>query len=341
MRRGVKRFLTMWSKPRQIEKLSVPQCERDALAQLATARGETPEATLERFTPAQLRQMPDMPWCIPDLRRAKFCAAGIDPDGTPYVSLANGRVFYGHLSRRNHRRIYSYVSDVISPLVTEDTFLLAMDVVKRYIAYRDDAELPARSAGARLVEAGAYIGHKTLKYVDKVVGHDGRVLAIEMMPENAALLRRNIEANALTDCTTIVEAGVWNAAGQIQAQGMGRQRNSLVRIDTLDTEVKRSVRTDTLDNFLDAWGEPLIDLIVLTVNGAEVEALQGLVRWRDRVKAVRVYAGYARAGVPTQPECVQIFQEWGFTIVPQRVDHVVLGVNPRFAHGKAGREHAA
>jgi FkbM family methyltransferase len=334
------RFLTMWSKPQQLEALTPP--EREALAQLATARGETPEATLERFTPAQLRQMPDMPWCIPDLRRAKFSAAGKDPDGTPYVSLANGRVFYGHLSRRNHRRIYSYVSDVISPLVTEDTFLLAMDVVKRYLINWDDVSLPTpSSSGARLVEAGAYIGHKTLKYVDKVVGHEGRVLAIEMMPENAALLRRNIEANSLGDCTTIVEAGVWNAPGQIEAQGMGRQRNSLVRIDKLDTEVKRAVRTDTLDNFLDAWGEPLIDLIVLTVNGAEIEALEGLVRWRDRVKAVRIYAGYARAGMPTHPKCVQILKEWGFTIVPQHVEHVVVGMNPHFAQGEAGRERAA
>jgi hypothetical protein len=132
---------------------------------------------------------------------------------------------------------------------------------------------------------------------------------------------------------TIVEAGVWNQPGSVPAVGKGRQRNSLVQIDELQGHKLPSIRTDTLDNLLDAWGEPLIDEVTITVNGAEIEALEGLVRWRNRVKAIRIYAGYKRQGSPTVETCRRIVSEWGFRITPQRVEHIILAVNPKLTDG--------
>ena len=192
-----------------------------------------------------------------------------------------------------------------------------MDVCRRYLAdahwYRSDLLPPS---GGTVAEIGAYLGHKTIKFVDRVVGPSGRVLAVEVMPDNSEVLRLNISGNALEEQVTIVEAGVWNRTGEEIVLGTGYQQNSLVSTDTHDFQAITRVKTDTLDNILAGWDVPAIDFLDIRVNGAEIEVLEGLDRELARVRVIYIAVPYSRGGVSTRERCLEILRDKGCSILP-------------------------
>jgi FkbM family methyltransferase len=124
----------------------------------------------------------------------------------------------------------------------------------------------------------------------------------------------------MAGCIDVMHCGVWNEPGQLAVKGMGRQRNSLVSIDHLEREHETLVPTDTLDNVLRRWGQPRIDLMVITVNGAEIEVLEGLDRELARVRVLYVAAHFKRDGKPTRDVCRQMLRAKGCTILNEAKD---------------------
>lgn len=128
--------------------------------------------------------------------------------------------------------------------------------------------------GGTFVDAGANIGFYTVLAASRV-GTAGSVIAFEMMPDTAEILRCHVSRNALAQ-VTVVEEALSNVAGQrikasvepgvhgqasIVAPGEGR-RQTIVEVETT-----------TLDKALAAVGQ--IDLMKLDLEGAELLALQG------------------------------------------------------------------
>ena len=182
------------------------------------------------------------------------------------------------------------------------------------------------------MEAGAYLGHKTIRFIDDVVGTMGKVLAIEMMPDNIEVLRKNIQANGLGSCINVINCGVWSSSGETEVMGKGRQRNSIASIDKLsNSNMRITVRTDSLDNILHSWGEKVIDFLALTLNGAEVEALHGLEKEINRIKVIYVAARYTRKGQGTQQPCIEILKKRGCVILPQSGDSNIYAATKNFA----------
>lgn len=207
---------------------------------------------------------------------AEVGSAGVSK-GLSYLTLPNGRIFYGYISHGNHQRAYYYVRDLLPKQLDKYTFLLGLDVVHRYIS--DFARLPEKflpGRGGIIVEAGAYLGHKTIRFVDEVVGTEGKVLAIEMMPDNVRILRKNIIKNGLESSIDVWEAGVWKEHSEMKVRGKSQQRNTLIYLEKLDEDTGVVVPTYSLDEILENWGHEPVDLLYITLNGAEIEALQGL-----------------------------------------------------------------
>jgi len=92
-----------------------------------------------------------------------------------------------------------------------------------------------------------------------------------------------------------------------------------------------TVRTDSLDNILHSWGEKVIDFLALTLNGAEVEALQGLEKEINRIKVIYVAARYTREGRGTYQSCIEILRERGCVILPQSGDSSIYAATKYFA----------
>ena len=293
-----------------VEKVTV-----DRIETIAKARTETVEQVKSRFSKLQLGLAPrSFSKHIPALREMEFVETGVS-DGMAYAKLHDGHTFYGFKSMPNHRRAFEFVKDLLAPEINEDTFLVALDVVQRFatnFTWPPEEITPPKDG--IVVECGAYLGHKTIRFAEELVP-DGKVLAIEMMPENVKILKKNIEANNLQHRIDVMEFGVWNESGELEVRGKGRQRNTLVDLDKLSDDTGVMARVETLDNILDSWGQNRVDLLFITVNGAEVESIAGLNQWLQRVRGIFVAAPYERDGQKCSDICRNLLKEKGCEIL--------------------------
>jgi hypothetical protein len=112
-----------------------------------------------------------------------------------FAELDNVRVFYSFLSQLSHRK--EYVADTLSDAITEESYLAAIDVVQKYITdytWPPDGLVP--QARANIIQLGADLGQKTIRFAEELAGDGTRILVVEMMPENCAIPRRNVVEDA-------------------------------------------------------------------------------------------------------------------------------------------------
>lgn len=298
---------------------------------LSRLRGETPEQTLQRFGAKKLRKIPGgIRRHTEALLRTEFRATGVEGDRA-WAEVPSGRRFYGHPSLRSHRREYTYLADKLHPVVTEETYLICKDVVSRYITdwgWYPRELLPG--PGGRVVEVGAYMGHKAMRFVDECVGPTGRVLSLELNEENTRTIALNAEYNGMESVIDTVTTGVFSHEGTQRVISRGRQRNSLVNLDKLDGGIEYyDVPVRTLDSLLEQWSEPVIDFMVVTANGAELEVLRGLDRWFNCVRVMYIAACYTVDGSSTYESCLEYLNSRGCEILPQSSEIVIYAANPR------------
>ncbi len=295
---------------------SLSNTARARLETIAKVRNESHESVMARFSSRDLARAPaSFPKHIDALRSTAFETAEVR-DGLAYVKLSNGRSFYGNISKPNHQLAYEYVADLVPSILNEETFLLGIDIAQRYAS---DSIWPPKQLhppqGGTVVECGAYLGHKTIRFADELVGPKGKVLAIEMMPDNVEILRRNIRENGLQDIIDVIEAGVWSKPDRLVVKGKGRQRNTLVDLAKLEEEQGFDDPVDSLDNILENWGQPIVDLLFVTVNGAEVEALPGINHSLSRIRGLHIVALYSRDGRQNHEICREILRDKGCKIL--------------------------
>ena len=139
--------------------------------------------------------------------------------------------------------------------------------------------------GDFFVDAGANIGIYTV-LASRLVGSSGRVLAIEMMPDTAAILRRHMECN---DCgnARMVQLALADLAGDAVTARVSPGKHgqaSIIRADYDDKVSEITVQSTTLDTLLDD-GAP-IRLIKMDLEGAEERAMQGAADVLNRTHAL-------------------------------------------------------
>lgn len=152
--------------------------------------------------------------------------------------------------------------------------------------------------GDVVLDAGANIGALTV-YLGRQVGSTGRVIAIEMMEETAARLRRNLALNDMT-WVTVVEAALAAKEGETVtaevAEGYFGQA-SIAAGANAGRDVRRTqVRTTTIDSVAENLHS--IALMKMDLEGAEPQALEGAVRTLKKTKAV-VFESWAADGGET------------------------------------------
>jgi len=288
------------------------------LQRLADLRNEPIDTVRNRFGPL-LDTLPSFSKYTSMLPALPIAASGVE-EGRAWIRLKNGRIFYGYLSRSNHRQAFKFFKDQVPDGINEDTFLLGLDVCHRYISGKPcpwETGLPLPDKPKYIVECGAYLGHKTIRFAERVAEANGQMLAIEMMPDNVEILKKNIEANGLQSVVKVIQAGVWSEPGSMPIRGAGRQRNSLLEIKNITEFRNVDVRVDSLDNLIGEWDVEAnaIDLVYITVNGAELEALRGLDAAAPRVNALFVVAHYhAEGGRSSAEVCREILGNRGYTL---------------------------
>lgn len=183
---------------------------------------------------------------------------------------------------------------------------------------RDWAELPEIAAlrgdrlrpGARIFNLGAHQGVVALMLA-REVGDEGRVVAVEPSPHNAAAALRNRDLNGMRQ-VEVVQAAVSDREGTI---AFNARLNGQLD-DGSGSGGLLEVPSVTVDALADRFGIP--DVVFLDVEGAELMALRGaervLASGADFCVEVHVGCGLERLGGSVD-EVISRFRAADFTLV--------------------------
>jgi FkbM family methyltransferase len=136
--------------------------------------------------------------------------------------------------------------------------------------------------GDLFVDAGANIGVLTV-LGSKLVGPAGRVIAVEMMPDTAAILRAHIADNQCEN-VSVVEAALSNLSGRTVRATVppGKFGQASIVVDQPGTTI--DVRTITLAEVIGDVSN--VKLLKLDLEGAELDALKGLGDALEKIEAI-------------------------------------------------------
>jgi FkbM family methyltransferase len=124
--------------------------------------------------------------------------------------------------------------------------------------------------GEVVVDAGACIGRHTL-WLARAVGPQGKLIALEPLPANFRMLRRNVRANRLANVVCI-PAALGATRGQVELRFDYETSTASSRRELPGRAV---VDQWSLDLLLAELGVETVDIIKLDVEGMEIDALEG------------------------------------------------------------------
>lgn len=183
-----------------------------------------------------------------------------------------------------------------------------------------DAYLPKE--GGTIIEAGAYVGYKAIAF-GRRVGPTGKVLAIELDPENHALLQENVSLNGMETHVFTRCCAVWSDDTILPFYGRNRMNNSVASVDEKKPPQKGKVPAYSLDTIIIDSGFEHVDYINLQLNGAEVDALAGLQVCWGRVGYVNIITRFHQDGVLVVDKARELIESRGGRIVvDERVGHL-------------------
>jgi len=146
--------------------------------------------------------------------------------------------------------------------------------------HAQDAIAAAVRPGSVVYDVGAHIGIVTLG-VARLVGEEGRVVAFDGDPDNAAILRETCQLNHLEQSVRVVHAAVWSHTadkGILFRRGAKRLSHGGVETDKYHPALADGpaiqVSSITLDDFVASERNPP-QLIKIDVEGGEYEVLRG------------------------------------------------------------------
>ena len=122
-------------------------------------------------------------------------------------------------------------------------------------------------AGDVVFDVGAGIGAETLVF-SRLVGPEGRVVAIEAHPRTFARLQRLVDANGLANVTTL-QVAVSDADGTTAISNSQTHVRNTTGADGIDVPARR------IDSIAQELGIREVDLLKMNVEGAERAALPG------------------------------------------------------------------
>jgi FkbM family methyltransferase len=210
--------------------------------------------------------------------------AALLKDGAVLVKLNDGIIFYAQRDKEVMSRAGEYLArihsrygnnHILAKIETFEYFGTLWRQIREQ--YRDDVyqKYYKIRKGDIIVDVGAHIGTFAVRAAT-IVGQEGRVVAIEPETDNLKFLRKNIQDNKLHN-VVIVPKAIWSSQGKLKffiAERTGR--HGLINDKDQDPNKFIEVEVDTLDNILKDVGISKIDFIKMDIEGAEVEAYQGM-----------------------------------------------------------------
>jgi len=268
----------------------------------------------------------------------------------PFVVLNDDIILFGMYPTEFEKRVFHKWMDRINPNINEEAVRLAMDVILRYqyphamphltMPYsrrqrtcfhpqhietisdlpnltmdqkRSLLEVFMPKRGESFLDAGAYIGFGVVRMA-RELGAQSKVIAVESDPEASFLLDINVKANNLSN-VVIVSKSISDQDGFASFHKTERQANSLIA-GMVDAESTIRVPSTTIDTLMKELGVDSLDRASITINGAELEAVNGMKTTLERSQRLKIsIAGwYKRNGRRICDTLSLILQGYGYNV---------------------------
>jgi len=143
-----------------------------------------------------------------------------------------------------------------------------------------------------IIDCGSFLGFGEVRIASE--SPNVRIVAVEASAACYPYLERNLKVNNITNVTPLHRA-VWNEIGELELESGYAQNNSLVS-EVVQGKTTQSVKTITIDAIVEEQGLERVDMLSLTLNGAEVEALAGAERTLAELRPrIRLAGWYTRS----------------------------------------------
>ncbi len=247
---------------------------------------------------------------IEEILKLEIDSMGVSTDGVPWVKLSSGLIFYSFKPNEDMTKLYLLLKRKI-PKIQKECFTVVFDIVLRYVVPRnlpgETVFQPSRyrpirdplndfnfkkinkmelasffrpSEGEVFIDLGSYIGFGAMR-IASLVGSKGKVIVFESDPIVLQILKRNICENNLNN-VVIVEKAVGNSSGIktfYRSEGTVNSTNDWV-LKNLGYDDLKTIEVDVenVDDALLRLNIQKVDMINITINGAEYDALLGMER---------------------------------------------------------------
>jgi len=219
-------------------------------------------------------------------------------DRMPFVKLKSGITFYGppvQLTERPSGQLLNL--NQYATRLTEGVVQLINNVRVRYYGEGRPGKQHARyiyKPGDVVLELGAYHGYYSL-YIAERIGASGTLIPVEFVPDNYHILERNMQAN-FPDRATALNVGIDARPGKKKAfigneQVAGFQEAVVAHYQGENYQVL-DVQTDTVDNIVRDHELDAIDLVIVQVNGHEIQAFQGMQKSLPKIRNMAIASPY-------------------------------------------------
>lgn len=282
----------------------------------------------------------------------------------PWIELRDGPRFHGFATEKANREVFRLLRGDLPAGIPETHFRLVKDCLNRYVFphMRPDLKPPGYPVEAMFgfhgqhkdaiadqpeavravladafrpksdevfVDCGAFLGFGELRIAPEI--GSGHIYAIEASKACHALLQRNMTYNKITNVTALHRAA-WKEATELELETSIAQGNTLIE-EVHKGTAKERVRTVSVDGLVDEFGLKRLDMLSLTLNGAEVEAIEGAARaLRDLRPRIRLAGWYSRGGTKIWQLTKAQLEPYGYRVFVGPRGNVMALPQERVAH---------
>lgn len=134
---------------------------------------------------------------------------------------------------------------------------------------------------------GAYFGHGALS-IANTVGGSAKIVCVEAKRNNVEVIKEHARRNSL-NCIEVWNNAIWREAGMPIEFNLTKRQANAIDGNVISGGSTSKVMTTSLPAIIKAIGQAP-NLISLTVNGAEVEAIEGLQSMTKNMLPERIIA---------------------------------------------------
>lgn len=166
--------------------------------------------------------------------------------------------------------------------------------------------------GWRVIDIGAYLGHGAAKMA-QLIGPEGKLICVEAKHQNYLVVQEHLRRNCFEQ-VQVFENAIWSEAGHTVDFHVTEYQANAIDAEVVDGQ-KVCVKTTSIQALCDKLGcAP--NLVSLTVNGAEVEAIEGMRKMPPDRLPERILAPgwYMKDGEPRSKLIISSLERLGYQV---------------------------